>query len=177
MGYELPLLYGRRPRGANKPSAMSELAPILRTMAADNPIRKEIEQILRTHTRSHFAQNFVHTQRGLTVDQIAQEMRVTPERAADVSTAVRITLDDEQVTNKKWANLQAALLRELLNYPMSPGLRQHVATRLAQLQHIDPSISSEPLGNINLGANARPRPPKPEKPCAKCFQYHVGECP
>jgi hypothetical protein len=65
----------------------------------------------------------------------------------------------------------------LLDYPRSPELRQHVATRLAQLQQIDPSISSEPLGDIRLGANEQSRPQKPEKPCAKCFQYHVGECP
>jgi hypothetical protein len=45
----------------------------------------------------------------------------------------------------------AALYRELLNYPMTPELRQHVTTRLTQLQQIDPSISLKPLGDIRLG--------------------------
>jgi hypothetical protein len=50
--------------------------------------RAEIEQILRTR-RSHFAQNFVLMERGLRVDDIAREMCVSRDRAADVSKAVR----------------------------------------------------------------------------------------
>lgn len=64
----------------------------------------------------------------------------------------------------------------LRNYSMSPELRQHVVTRLTQLQQIDPSISLEPLGDIHLGANNRPKLRKPEQPCEKCFEYHAGEC-
>jgi hypothetical protein len=138
--------------------------------------RAEIEQILRTHRRSHFAQNFVLMERGLRVDDIAREMCVSRDRAADVSKAVRMTLTGEPVTMKKWASLQAAIYRELLNCQMSPELHQHVKTRLAELQQIDSTIKSEPLGHINLGANDRQKPEKPRDPCPSCFQIHSGEC-
>jgi hypothetical protein len=63
---------------------------------------------------------------------------------------------------------QAALYRELLNYPLTPELRQHVTTRLTQLQQIDPRISLKPLGDIRPGANKRPSSMTPEPPCEQC---------
>ena len=69
---------------------------------------------------------------------------------------VRMTLDDQLADRTARAQSQAALYRELLNYPMTPELRQHVTTRLTQLQQIDPSVSRKPLGDIRLGANKRP---------------------
>ncbi len=87
----------------------------------------------------------------------------------------RRKLNNERVTGKKWTNLQAGLLRELLHYPISPGLRQHVATRLAQLQQIDPTIKPEPLGSIKLGANDRRKPEKAEPPCKDCGLVHAGD--
>jgi hypothetical protein len=50
---------------------------------------------------------------------------------------------------------------------MTAELRQHVTTRLTQLQRIDPSISLKPLGDIGLGANERPSSTR-QKPCQKC---------
>ena len=37
-------------------------------MSDENPFRTEIEQILRTHTRSHFAKRLIGMDRGLTDD-------------------------------------------------------------------------------------------------------------
>ena len=81
---------------------------------------------------------------------------------------VRMTLDGQLADRTTRAQSQAALYRELLDYPMTPELRQHVTTRLTQLQQIDPSISLKPLGDIRLGANKRPSSTTPEPPCKKC---------
>jgi hypothetical protein len=62
-----------------------------------------------------------------------------------------MTRDGQLADRTARAQSQAALYRELLNYPMTPELRQHVTTRLTQLQQIDPSISLKPLGDIRLG--------------------------
>jgi hypothetical protein len=64
---------------------------------------------------------------------------------------VRMTLDGQLADRTTRAQSQAALYRELLDYPMTPELRQHVTTRLTQLQQIDPSISLKPLRDIRLG--------------------------
>jgi hypothetical protein len=90
------------------------------------------------------------------------------ERIAYVRGTVRMTLDGQLADRTARAQSQAALYRELLNYPLTPELRQHVTTRLTQLQQIDPSISLKPLGDIRLGANKRPSATTPEPPCKKC---------
>lgn len=64
------------------------------------------------------------------------------ERIAYVRGTVRMTLDGQLADRTARAQSQAALYRELLNYPLTPELRQHVTTRLTQLQQIDPSFSS-----------------------------------
>ena len=86
-----------------------------------------------------------------------------------------MTLDDERAP-ASWAKEQAGLYRELLNYPRSPELRQHVNTRLTQLQSLDPSVKLTPLGDVRLGANDAPRSETPESRCDKCFMVHNGEC-
>jgi hypothetical protein len=45
-----------------------------------------------------------------------------------------MTLDGQSADRTARAYSQAALYRELLNCPMTPELRQHVTTRLTQLQ-------------------------------------------
>jgi hypothetical protein len=90
------------------------------------------------------------------------------ERIAYVRETVRMTLDGQLADRTARAQSQAALYRELLNYPLTPELRQHVTTRLTQLQQIDPSISLKPLGDIRLGANKRRSATTPEPPCKKC---------
>jgi hypothetical protein len=101
---------------------------------------------------------------------------VDANRIAWVRETVRMTLDDELATGTARAQNQAGLYRELVNYPMSPELRQHVTTRLTQLQQVDPSISSEPLGNVRLGGVDRRGLDKPEPRCEKCFMVHAGDC-
>ena len=89
---------------------------------------------------------------------------------------VRLTLNDELVTAPSEAEEQANLYRELLNYPHSPELRQHVTTRLTQLRALGPNVRLTPLGDVRLGANDAPRSEKPEIRCDKCFMIHNGEC-
>ena len=76
---------------------------------------------------------------------------VRVERIAYVRETVRMTLDGQLADRTTRAQSQAALYRELLDYPMTTELRQHVTTRLTLLQQIDPSISLKPLRDIRLG--------------------------
>jgi hypothetical protein len=146
-----------------------------------NPFRTEIEQILRTHTRTRYAKVFLGMERGLTDEQMAEDAElagehVEPVRIAYVRETVRMTLAGEAAAGTTRAKSQAGLYRELFNYSMSPGLRQHAKTCLTQLQQIDLGISSEPLGDVHLGANDQPNLGKPEQQCKKCFMVHNGEC-
>ena len=95
-------------------------------------------------------------QKGLTDAEMAGEAvrageGVRVERIAYVRETVRMTLDGQLADRTTRAQSQAALYRELLDYPMTPELRQHVTTRLTLLQQIDPSISLKPLRDIRLG--------------------------
>jgi len=51
------------------------------------------------------------------------------ERIVDARETVRMTLDGQSADRTTRAQSQAALYRELLNYPMTPELRQHVGVR------------------------------------------------
>jgi hypothetical protein len=141
-----------------------------------NPHRDEIEQMLRAHQRSHFAQTFFMVEAGLSDEQIAVERNVSTARSVRVRKAVEMVLDDQLVASKSWASIVAAIYRELLNYSTSEELRQHARTRIAQLQQIDPTIPSGTLGNLTLGANTRPKPEKPQEACPQCRLVHPGEC-
>ena len=150
-------------------------------MNAQSPFQAEIEQILVDHPRTRFAKVLLGMRRGLTDAEMAQEAHAAGEsiRAdsiAAVRRIVRLTLSDELVTAPSEAEEQANLYRELLNYPRSPELRQHVTTRLTQLRALGPNVRLTPLGDVRLGANDQPRLQKPEQRCEECFTYHVGEC-
>jgi len=145
-----------------------------------NPFRAEIEQVLRTNPRTHFAKSFIDFEAGLTDADAAEAAAergeaVKADRIVYVRETVRMTLCDELAPNKTRAASQGALYRELLNYGMSDGLRQHVKTRIAQLQQLDPSIAATPLENVNLGAHKK-RDAKPVALCSECFTEHAGEC-
>jgi hypothetical protein len=150
-------------------------------MSATNPLRAEIDEILRRNPRTRYAKVLLGMERGLTDAQIAQDAvrageSVDTKRIAWVRETVRMTLDGEVAVGAARAKNQAGLYRELLNYSMSPDLSQHIKTRLAQLQGIDPTITNEPLGDVHLGRNDKSSAREPEKPCDKCFTVHKGEC-
>ncbi|AGB26870.1 hypothetical protein Mycsm_06755 (plasmid) [Mycobacterium sp. JS623] len=150
-------------------------------MAEPNPFRAEIELILTEHPRTRFAKVLLGMRRGLTDGEMAQEAHAAKEsiRAdsiAAVRRIVRLTLNDELVTAPSEAEEQSNLYRELLNYPRSPELRQHISTRLTQLRALNPNVRMTPLGDVRLGANDQSRPERPESRCEKCFMIHNGEC-
>ncbi|VEG40469.1 Uncharacterised protein [Mycolicibacterium flavescens] len=150
-------------------------------MSDQNPFRAEIEQILRTHTRTRYAKVFLGMERGLTDDEMAEESvldrePVQPSRIAKIRETVRMTLDDELASNKTRADNQAGLYDELRHYQMSTELRQHLNTCFAQLQQMYPSIRSRPMEHIRLGASDQSSRRKPERKCDKCFEVHAGEC-
>ncbi|MFI5509088.1 hypothetical protein ACIA48_16580 [Mycobacterium sp. NPDC051804] len=142
----------------------------------------EIEQILVSHPRTRFAKVLIGMRRGLTDAEMAQEAHAARESIrVDSITSVRklvsLTLSDELVTAPTWAEEQANLYRELLNYPRTPALHQHIITRLTQLRAIGPNVRMTPLGDVRLGANdQQQRPERQGQQCDKCFMVHVGEC-
>lgn len=149
-------------------------------MTDTNPLRAEIEQILLAHPRTRYARVLEGMKKNLTDAQMAEAAvaagePVTVDRIVEVRRIVRQTLDDQLATPSE-AEMQAGLYRELLNYRRSPELRQHVTTRLAQLQALDPNVKTTPLGDVRLGANDARRPEKPEITCPDCRLVHSGEC-
>jgi hypothetical protein len=103
---------------------------------AGSSAASSFEQILRKNTRSHFAKRFVGMQKGLTNVEMAEEAvrageGVRVERIAYVRETVRMSLDGQLADRTARAQSQDTLYRELLNYPMTPELRQQVTTRLS----------------------------------------------
>lgn len=150
-------------------------------MSEADSFRTEIEEILADHPRTRFAKVMLGMKRGLTDEQMAQEAQAAGEaiRAdsiAAVRRIVRLTLDDQLVTAASDAEEQANFYRELLNYPRSPALAQHIRTRLTQLRSVGPNVRFTPLGDVRLGANDAARREKVEPPCPECHQIHRGEC-
>jgi hypothetical protein len=146
-----------------------------------NPFRAEIELILAEHPRTRFAKVLLGMKRGLTDAEMAQEAQAAGESIrADSIAAVRrivsLTLGDKLVTAPSEAEEQSNLYRELLNYPRSPELHQHVNSRLTRLRGLGPNVRMTPLGDVRLGANDASRPEKPEQPCPNCNLVHNGEC-
>lgn len=142
--------------------------------------RDEIEQILLKHPRTRYAKVLIGMNQGLTDAEIAavaaaEGEPVQIDRITEVRRNVQLTLDGKLATPSE-AEMQAGLYRELLNYPRSPGLSQHVNTRLTQLQQLDPSIKKTPLGIVRLGANDASGYETSEPRCDKCNMVHNGEC-
>lgn len=150
-------------------------------MAAPTPFRAEIEDILANHSHTRVGKVAAGMKRGLTDNEMALEAVAAgePIRAASIAAVrriVRLTLCDELVTAPSDAEYQANAFRELLNHPCSPGLRQHITTRLTQLRALGPDVKMTPLGAGYLGANAASQPKKPEPLCPECNQFHRSEC-
>jgi hypothetical protein len=150
-------------------------------VSQQNPFRTEIEQIVSDHPRTRFAKVLLGMKRGLSDVQMAQEADAAGESIrADSIAAVRrivsLTLSDKLVTAPSEAEEQANMYRELLHYPRSPELRQHVTTRLTELRALGPNVRMTPLGDVRLGANDASRPEKQEQACPDCRLVHPGEC-
>ncbi|MFN8228351.1 MAG: hypothetical protein U0R18_16725 [Mycobacterium sp.] len=148
---------------------------------AVDPYRAEIEQILIGHPRTRYAKVLDGMNRGLTdaemsVEADAANQPCSAESIAAVRKIVNTTLDGQLVSAPSDADGQSGLYRELLNYPRSPGLDQHIRTRLVQLQELDPAVKLTPLGDVRLGRNDSPRTETEQPMCPQCFMVHAGEC-
>jgi len=145
------------------------------------PFRSEIEDVLIRYSSTRFAKVLKGMNRGLTDAEMAQEAVAAgePIRAdgiAAVRRIVRLTLSDELVTAPSDAEEQANVFRELLNHQCSPGLLQHIRTRLTQLKEVGPNVRMTPLGEGHLGANATSRQEDLGPLCHECNQFHRGDC-
>ena len=145
------------------------------------PFRAEIEEILVNHSSTRFAKVLKGMNRGLTDAEMATEAQAAGEpiladSIAAVRRIVRLILSDQLVTAPSEAEEQANVFRELLNHRCSPGLLQHITTRLTQLQAVGPNVKMTPLGAGHLGANAASQREKLGPLCPECNQFHSGEC-
>lgn len=150
-------------------------------MDDSTPFRSEIEDILINRSSTRFAKVLLGTNRELTNAEMALEAAAAgePIRAdgiAAVRRIVNLTLRDELVRAPSDAEEQANVFRELLNHSCSPGLLQHIRTRLTQLQEVGPNVRMTPLGEGHLGANATSRQEDLGPLCEECNQFHRGEC-
>ena len=71
---------------------------------------------------------------------------------------VLLSLSDQLVTAPSEAEEQANLFRELLNHRCSPGLLQHITTRLTQLQAVGPNVKMTPRATWVRTPLAEPTP-------------------
>ncbi|BBY41332.1 hypothetical protein MMAN_54660 [Mycobacterium mantenii] len=145
------------------------------------PFRAEIEEILVNRSSTRFGKVAAGMKRGLSDAEMAQEAvaagePIRADSVAAVRRIVRLSLDDELVTAPSEAEEQANLFRELLNHHCSPGLLQHITSRLTRLQAVGPNVKLTPLGAGHLGANAASQREKLPPLCPVCNQFHSGEC-
>lgn len=151
-------------------------------MSDRNQFRTEIEQILLSHPRTRFAKVLQGMKDGLDDDTMSQKAHAEgqPIRADSIAAVRRImslTLDDKLVTAPSEAEEQSNVYRELLNYPRSPELQQHIVTRLTHLQAVGPNVRMTPLGDSRLGANGEQRVVRQHAVCERCnIEHPRGEC-
>jgi hypothetical protein len=150
-------------------------------VSEQNPYQGEIGHILLTRSNTRAAKVLSGMNRNLTNAEMSLEAGAAGEPCNEDSIAavrriVRLTLADERVPAPSDAQEQAGIYRELLNYPHSENLHQHIITRLTQLQQIDPKVKLTPLEHGHLGSNNVPRPERQVPPCRECNLVHAGEC-
>jgi len=116
------------------------------------PIRAEIEQILTDNPRTRYAKVLIGVRhRGLSNNAMAKEFltkegkEISPETIAECRRLLTLTLEDRLVRAPSDAAAQARIYRELLNYPHSSELAQHIMGKLADLRKLDPQTPSTPL--------------------------------
>ena len=77
-------------------------------------------------------------------EAVAAGEPIPADSIAAVRRIVLLSLSDQLVTAPSEAEEQANLFRELLNHRCSPGLLQHITTRLTQLQAVGPNVKMTP---------------------------------
>ncbi len=150
-------------------------------MTTPSQLSAEIEAILLANVgRTRFSLVLDGMRRGLTNEEMSAESHrdgipCSADSIGMVRRTLTLTLADQLHPAPSDAENQSYLYRELLNHSPSPELRQHVMTRLSQLQVIDPNVKLTPLGNVNLGGGDREAEKLPEL-CTECWTHHAGEC-
>ncbi len=123
-----------------------------------NPYRDEVLSLLR-RADCHYGWALRDEEEGLSVEEAANKRdQVRTDRIVELRRAVHMVANGEHSINKKQAGHEDGALRALLHFRgvMSDGLRQHISTRLAQLQpQFGMKNTQEPLLCRTRGANAR----------------------
>jgi hypothetical protein len=126
----------------------------------------EILSLLRT-ADCHYGGTLRDEEEGLTVAQAAHKRdKVLASRIAELRKAVHMIANGQHSVTNTEAGHEDAALRALLHFQgdMSPGLQQHILTRLATLQpQFGLRATTNPLRCVTRGAAARRRrkPPTP----------------
>lgn len=129
-------------------------------MPDNNPYHAEILEFLR-RADCHYGNSLRDEEANLTIVEAASRRdEVRLDRIVELRHAVRMVADGEWSHTKAQAGHEDGVLRALLHFEaqMSDGLRQHVHTRLAQLQpEFGLRETMQPLRCVTRGAKARRR--------------------
>lgn len=122
--------------------------------------RDEILALLR-RADCHYGAALRDEEEGLTIEEAAHKRdQVRTDRIVDLRRAVKMVADNEHSQVKKQGAHEEAVLRALLHFQgqMSSGLRQHILSRLTELQpRFGLKKTTEPLRCVTRGAQARRR--------------------
>ena len=140
--------------------------------------RREIEQILRTSSPGlTHGEVFRYIEQGLDAPEIAARHGSSLANVRNFMRSLTHLFDGTFPENKSAARTNAFIYKELLNHPLSPGLRSYVERCLRRLMAINPVVTMEPLrtrSHQHAPAKRRQKPPEPL--CQRCFLVHAGEC-
>ena len=127
---------------------------------SNSSLHDEILALLR-RADCHYGYALRDEEEGLSVEEAANKRdQVLTSRIVQLRRAVHMVADNVHSVNKTQGAHEEAVLRALLHFQgiMSGELRQHIMTRLAQLQpQFGLKKTTEPLRCHNRGANARRR--------------------
>lgn len=127
---------------------------------SNDSLSNEILALLR-RADCHYGNALRDEDEGLSVEAAAEKRdQVLVSRIVQLRRAVHMVGDGDHSANKTQATHEEAVLRALLHFraEMSGELRQHVLTRLAQVQlQFGLPRTNEPLRCITRGASARRR--------------------
>lgn len=155
------------------------------TMSGGSPVsgptaeyRREIEQVLRTSSPGlTHGEVFRYMEQGLEEREIAASHGSSPSNVRNFMRSLRHLFDGTFPESRSAARTNAFVYKELLNHPLSPGLRSYVEQCLRRLMAINPEITMEPLRTRgHQYAPAKPRQKTQETLCRRCFLVHAGEC-
>jgi hypothetical protein len=161
-----------------QPGASTTMSGGLPVSGPTAEYRREIEQILRASSPGlTHGEVFRYMERGLDAPEIATSHGSSLSNVRNFMRSLTHLFDGTFPESRSAARTNAFVYKELLNHPLSSGLRSYVELCLRRLMAINPEITMEPLRTrSHQYAPAKPRQKTQETLCRRCFLQHAGEC-